>query len=78
MPALNLGDLMKKQTLKLSILSWLIASAAVFAHSGHGVGGGSNAPLHYLAEPGHLGLFVLVACTVTALAFRMKKAKVKK
>jgi hypothetical protein len=53
------------------VLVWGAAAAAA-AHPGHGVGGGSDSWLHYLSEPAHVALPLLVAA---AFAFGLARAR---
>jgi hypothetical protein len=48
------------------------AAAAAGAHPGHGAGGGSHSWLHYLGEPAHVALPLLVA---VAFALGLRRAR---
>ena len=48
------------------------AAAAAGAHPGHGVGGGSHSWLHYVGQPEHVALPLLVAA---AFAFGLTRAR---
>jgi hypothetical protein len=48
------------------------AAAAAGAHPGHGVAGGSHSWLHYLSEPTHVALPLLVAAV---FAFGLARAR---
>jgi len=47
---------------------WLIAGSSVFAHPGHGRGGGDFSILHYLTEPEHLFVAIPMLLIVAAAA----------
>jgi hypothetical protein len=65
-----------KQLMKMQVFIIALAPTSLFAHEGHGHIPGSH-PLHYMAEPFHVLVFLVAVSAIAGLAYHLRKRKAK-
>jgi hypothetical protein len=66
---------MRRLTLAAAAAAASFVAGAAAAHPGHGLGGGSDALLHYMTDPLHVAPLALVAWTLVLARKRLRAAR---